>query len=145
MTSRIIPPYPNFRPTVPLHRAVFPNLLKVAEHPTIKLLENSSYLDWNFIFWHSMLCMLNFLGSTSSLLAEHLWSPEQLLGNIGTGSQLKSFFTLYTRIRVKIVSLLNPFLDRHMPPQAQLVQPCFCSCVTNYIVILSIGWIWDNS
>ena len=64
-------------------RLVFPNLLKVAEHLTIKLSENPSYLESNFIFKHNILWISNFSGSTSKLLTEHLWSPDQWLGPTG--------------------------------------------------------------
>ena len=65
---------------------VFPNLLKVAEHLTIKLSENPSYLVSNFIFKHNILWISNFSVSTSKLLAEHLWSREQWLKPIGVGN-----------------------------------------------------------
>ena len=50
---------------------VFPNLLKIAEHLTIKLLENPSYLKSNFIIQHNILWISNFSGSTTRLLVEH--------------------------------------------------------------------------
>ena len=64
-------------------RAVFPNLLMVAEHLTIKSSKNPSYLVSNFIFKHNILWISNFSGSTSKLLAEHLWSPDKWLGTTG--------------------------------------------------------------
>ena len=60
--------------------AVFPNLLKIAEDLTIKLSENPSNLESNFIFKYNIQWISNFSGSTSKLLEEHLWSPEQWLG-----------------------------------------------------------------
>ena len=51
-------------------KAVFPNPVKLAEHLTIKLLGNSSFLEANFIIKHKMLRILTFWGSNSSLLRE---------------------------------------------------------------------------
>ena len=57
------------------YKAVSPNLLKFAEHLTVRRLENTSCLKADNVE------DCNFLGGTSRLLKEHLWSPEQWLGN----------------------------------------------------------------
>ena len=59
---------------------MFPNLLKVTELLTIKFSENPSYLKSKFSILPQVLWISKFWGSTSRLLVEHLWSPEQWLG-----------------------------------------------------------------
>ena len=59
---------------------MFPNLLKVEEHLTIKLSDNPSYLESNFIFLASSFVDFKIFGEHFKAAHGALVSPEQWLG-----------------------------------------------------------------
>ena len=56
-----------------------------------------------------MLRISNFWGSTSRLLAEHLWSPEQWLGTTDLSS---TFAIIFIELACNFIELDNNFIER---------------------------------
>ena len=108
--------------------SVFPKLLKVAEHLKIKLLENPSYLQSKFIFQHNILGISNFWGSTSRLLVEHLWSPEQWLGTTG----------LFIR---EPSSQLYIQTERPFPHCCHMAEGCFEGARERQVIFETQSWV----